>query len=648
MSYDVPGFFNGTLRIMAVAVSDDTMGAAQARTEVRNNFVITPNVPPVVTPGDEFDVGVSVMNDLKGKDAETEVKIVCAPSPQLELLSPGAVTEKIGKKQEKTVFFRVRVKNQLGAGTLTFVATGGGLSSTLEESSSIRPAVPFRTEVISGSGTKAEVELPLNRKMHPELRSISTTASYLPSSMSYGLKQFLDNYPYGCTEQIVSRAFPYIALKGLSDFKVTDKEASDSFALAQKILRFRQTQEGGFGLWAANSYQSDFITAYAMHYLTDAREAGHPVDRSLMWAGLAKLRAIAGDDPSFEHTSPVAAAYAIYVLTRNGEVTTNYINSLLSSKSLDREWKQGPVAVFLSGAYALMKKDGEARGLLTGAFNAGWNARWGDDYYTDLTQVSACLYVASRHMPETAKAIGGKAIEAISQSVSGSKYNTISSSFSILALTRYASLIGESGEKLTAARKIAEKQFEDLVLSGEAVLSAAVPYGSLGVKIMNKTGFTLYYQLVQSGFDLEPPAAVVKNGIEVFREYTDMNGKKLETLSIGTDIQVHVKIRTIDPRKSTITNVAIVDMLPSGFELQYDRSGTESFGSGTLETDYVEPREDRVLIFCTAESSVRELTYTIRPTSKGKFAVPPVFAESMYDKSVWTQHPSEGFITVGD
>ena len=111
---------------------------------------------------------------------------------------------------------------------------------------------------------------------------------------------------------------------------------------------------------------------------------------------------------------------------------------------------------------------------------------------------------------------------------------------------------------------------------------------------------------------------------------------------------MHVRIRAIDSHRPTIGNIAIVDMLPSGFELSYDRAESGTIGEGSLRVDFVEPREDRVLIFCTAESSVRDFTYTIRAVNKGRFAVPPVLAESMYDRKVWTQHPSEGYIVVGD
>ncbi len=62
LEYLVPDYFNGTLRIFAVAVSDDAVGVENTRTLVRGDFVLSPNAPTTVTPGDEFEVSVGVAN----------------------------------------------------------------------------------------------------------------------------------------------------------------------------------------------------------------------------------------------------------------------------------------------------------------------------------------------------------------------------------------------------------------------------------------------------------------------------------------------------------------------------------------------------------------------------------------------------------
>ncbi|HEY3664216.1 MAG TPA: MG2 domain-containing protein, partial [Chthoniobacterales bacterium] len=64
--YDVPDYFDGTLTVMAVAVAADEAGSAEKDAIVRGPFVITPSVPTMVAPGDRFEVGVTVANNVTG------------------------------------------------------------------------------------------------------------------------------------------------------------------------------------------------------------------------------------------------------------------------------------------------------------------------------------------------------------------------------------------------------------------------------------------------------------------------------------------------------------------------------------------------------------------------------------------------------
>ena len=94
--YKVPDWFNGTVKVFAVVVSDDSLGTAEKSVVVRNNFVITPNVPTVLGPGDEFEVGVSVMDDIAPADPKAAasaipVRLGLEASAGFELLSPPSV-----------------------------------------------------------------------------------------------------------------------------------------------------------------------------------------------------------------------------------------------------------------------------------------------------------------------------------------------------------------------------------------------------------------------------------------------------------------------------------------------------------------------------------------------------------------------------
>jgi len=57
-------------------------------------------------------------------------------------------------------------------------------------------------------------------------------------------------------------------------------------------------------------------------------------------------------------------------------------------------------------------------------------------------------------------------------------------------------------------------------------------------------------------------------------------------------------------------------------------------GGAGWQPDFIDIREDRVVLFGTLFPKVQEFTYTIKAVNRGKYTVPPVFAESMYDRTI--------------
>ena len=56
--------------------------------------------------------------------------------------------------------------------------------------------------------------------------------------------------------------------------------------------------------------------------------------------------------------------------------------------------------------------------------------------------------------------------------------------------------------------------------------------------------------------------------------------------------------------------------------------------SSTFTPDYGDVREDRVVLYGSAGADVVTFEYVIKATNAGHYVVPPVQAESLYDRSV--------------
>ena len=86
---------------------------------------------------------------------------------------------------------------------------------------------------------------------------------------------------------------------------------------------------------------------------------------------------------------------------------------------------------------------------------------------------------------------------------------------------------------------------------------------------------------------------------------------------------------------------ALVDLLPGGFEhvLSETPDMTEA-GDGNMDR-----REDRMLFFLSLDTEPHSVSYKIRAVNRGSFALPPVQAEAMYNRSL-RAHSQAGVIEV--
>ena len=117
--------------------------------------------------------------------------------------------------------------------------------------------------------------------------------------------------------------------------------------------------------------------------------------------------------------------------------------------------------------------------------------------------------------------------------------------------------------------------------------------------------------------------------MEIYREYRTGDEPAGGSVKMGEPITVVLKVRSLNGRE--ISNASIVDLLPGGFEVA---KGSIEPGQHTCGCDYVDVREDRVLFYTTIGTGVRTIRYQIKAANCGEFVVPPVFAESMYDRGI--------------
>src|SRR5260370_6317324 len=120
--YDVPDYFDGTLKIMAVAIADDAVASGERETLIRGPFVITTSVPVLAAPGDEFEAGVTVANNVEGSGPNAEIELRAQTNERLANLDSASHTLRIAEGREQTAIFKFRATDKLGSAQVTFIA----------------------------------------------------------------------------------------------------------------------------------------------------------------------------------------------------------------------------------------------------------------------------------------------------------------------------------------------------------------------------------------------------------------------------------------------------------------------------------------------------------------------------------------------
>src|SRR5208282_569563 len=169
----------------------------------------------------------------------------------------------------------------------------------------------------------------------PGTGSIAISASPFGALDGPALLQALDRYPYGCSEQTVSRAMPLLYANRLASLENLGVDPDLDGRIRQAIERelSRQGANGAFGLWAADSNDDDpWLDAFVTDFLTRARERNFAVQEQAFDQALDRLRNEVVNAPEPSKDNAEALAYALYVLARNGRPVIGDLRYLTDAK----------------------------------------------------------------------------------------------------------------------------------------------------------------------------------------------------------------------------------------------------------------------------------------------------------------------------
>jgi uncharacterized protein YfaS (alpha-2-macroglobulin family) len=407
-----------------------------------------------------------------------------------------------------------------------------------------------------------------------------------------------------------------------------------------------------FSSWP-HGYDGDmFLLAYAADFLTTAREMGvflpHNLDRSVM----DSLRDWASSSPTSLDTARIKA-YAAWVLTRNGVLTSNIMATLTAW--LDRyqkDWKSDLTAVFMAGCWQLMMERDEAARLLDGyRFEPGRSQPRSGYGIDSLSERAFHLSVLAAHFPDRLDTPEtGALLDEILELARARVYVTISAAQTARALMLYSR--GATPPAAEDAITILDANGAVLPMPearyNHHVLETALEAGEEGnplladmASLVFRTAGSAFWQTESTGFDRAFPAEPLAQGMELERQLRTPDGQPVVSVKAGDEVVMVIRARS---HGNALNDVAITDLLPGGFEMILAEGGQE-VDSGTalgrmpqdvsLQVNHAERREDRLLLFPSLNPRQDGVyRYRVRAAVRGVFTLPPLYGEAMYDPTI--------------
>ncbi len=670
---DVPQY-RGKLRIMAVAAGPQAVGRAEASVLVRDPLVVQSTLPRFLTDGDRFEVPVHLTN-MSGAPRKIAIKLVAEElvafdgpagaraESAIDVARPTIQYLQLGIGEAGTVVFDATARRKVGAAKLAVIATSDDLMSRADSVVPFVPADPrtrqlHKVELVAGVNDLS----PYLTGWVPTTERTTVRVTSNPYGDVFDHLTFLVRYPYGCIEQTTSSTRPMLFVDRLME--QIDPEMAADGGIQKRVkhgirrVLSMQTSSGGFAYWPGSDSPQAWGTAYATHMLLDAREVGYDVPQQTIDEALSFMEGQVdqGKDDGWRRGTP----YMHYVLARAGRGRKAQASRELAKLAgVSRDGLADESTYMLKAALwhaGDRRYEGDLKSPdvspVTQERRNGWS------FYSDRRRRALTLTVFGEMFgsDEAGEELAGLVANALQGQRSG-YYTTQELMWGVTGLGRRVSAGSKefSVPTLTAGGAEVAARWTDRDSSERAWEIARLgERGAVSVTVADPGKGTLYALVSSEGVQEEAAWDVGGDGLRVARSYLDSEGAAIDPTSVQLGDLVIVRLDITNLTAERMANVALVDRLPAGFEIE-----NANLGRGRVldvvdpddlwSLDHMNVRDDRIEAFgaLPQASKARTLVYAVRATTAGDFMVPPVEAEAMYDPRNWARQAGDRIVVVG-
>lgn len=622
----------GSVRTMIVA-GDNSMeayGKAEKATPVRKSLMVLASLPRKLSPREKVTLPVTVFAMKNSvKDVEVSLKI----TDGIEIIGQYKKIVRFESSGEKMVYFDLEVKEGQGVENIQVIAKSNGESASQEIEIDVLNPNPITSKFIDLEvGANEELNADFSCIGEKGTNSVQVEISTIPPMNFTKRMNYLIRYPHGCLEQTTSSVFPQLFLSDIFDVTSAKKLAiKENIEKGIHRLGNFQLPNGGLSYWIGNVSANDWGTSYAGHFMIEAQNKGFSLPLTFMSNWLDYQKQAARDwRPSNKYwNSGMTQAYRLYTLALAGEPDLASMNRLREYPKTSNvsKWR-------LAAAYALAGQKEAAKDLISSAsVDFSNNQR---DYYTygsvDRNRAMAMetmLLMKDNQSREMAKIIAKRLS-------SDSWMSTQTTAYSLLSMAKMVVING--GKELNIHYSINGKN--DSINTQSSVAQRDLKIKEKGINkftIRNNIKNVGFVRIVNSGIlPLGNELAVTRN-FKLYVKYVDAKGNSVDfsKLPQGTDFVAMVTLT--NPNKERVSEIALTQIFPSGWEIVNTRF--TDFGEATdNQCDYTDIRDDRVnFYFSMKQNEVKTFTVRLNASYLGKYYLPGVQAEAMYDNDYYSR-----------
>lgn len=635
--------YTGSVKVMVIAGTDKAFGFADKSVLVRDPLMILATAPRVLGPGEKVSLPVTLFVQ---KDNIKKVTVVAEGNSLVNFIEKQREVS-ITEPGEKDVEFQFVASDKIGKAEITVTASGGGESAIYKMEIEVRSPNPPET--------RSEMKILAPHEKYEKsfvpfgIEGTGSALFEVSSLPSVNLERRLDylvEYPHGCSEQITSSVFPQLWIKDICGLKsdFAGKATANVMAGIQTLVT-RQMASGGIALWPGSMEPNLWVTSYAGHFMLEAEKLGYSIPSGFRQKWLSFQRKTAQSwrfDNNYIYTAN-DQAYRLFTLALAGQPDKGAMNRLRETPGTPQlsKWLLG-ASFALAGRPEVAESLIDIRSMVT-------EPDYYDYYYGGyLRDRAIILYTLTLlNKPDQALPLLKSVCDDLNKDY---LYNTQTISWGLFAYMKFAQAIPADNNKSSKILYSFNGEKKETGISPRMTSTETLNMknGNNQLSVQNSSDNPVYITFVQKGIPLKTDILKEDKGIAMSVSYMTMDLKPVDEKSLeqGTDFIMITKVTNGTYKR--IDNIALTQMVPSGWEIRNTRLYEASFDIKESSSDYRDFRDDRVYTYFGLDNGeTKTFVVVLNAAYKGEYFQPSVWCQAMYNENFYSRIPGKQVSVTG-